>query len=140
MELTSNNEYLVLLQKTTELAIRVSSFDNSLQNNAIQTNQAIVNLRDELIRTNTELKGLVTNLSNTLAHTREVTEMQIARAIEENNKLLTEKFATSDELSLLSTKIDRLSTKIGVVGGSITIVAVCLAWLLEHPQLLQIFK
>ena len=132
-----SNDYVLLLQKTTELNVRVNNIETTIQNSSHHTNRALTDLRDELIRNTANVERIVENIAGAVAMSRESTEVKIARAIEDNNKLLTAKFASSEQLSGLVSKIDRLSTKITIVGGVITVIAMLLVWVVEHPQLLQ---
>lgn len=132
-----NNDYVLLLQKTTELNVRVNNIETTIQNSSHHTSRALTDLRDELIRNTTKVEGIIENIANAVNASHENTDVKIARAIEENNKLLTARFASSEQLTLLSSKIDKLSTKVSIVGAVITAIAVLLIWLMEHPQLLQ---
>lgn len=136
----NNTEYISLVQKTAELTIRVSNIETTMQNQALHTNRSLTDLRDELIRTSTEIKTIVSSLGSTVSSNRESLDSKISKAIEENNRLLDAKFASGNQVTILSTKIDKLSTKISIMGGSVVLLGAILAWLVEHPQFFSIFK
>lgn len=135
-----NSDYILLIQKTAELSVRVSNIENTVQNQAQHTNRSLSELRDELIRTATEIKTVVQSLGSTVSQNKDSIDTKITRAIEENNKLLEAKFASDTQVTVLSTKIDRLSTKITLIASGTVILVGILAWLVEHPQIFSLFK
>ena len=136
----NNDDYILLIQKTTELNVRVNNVETTIQNNAHQTQRALTELRDELIRTTAEVRSIMQRISDSAIDDRDQTDARIKAAIEENNILLQARFASSETLSNVSQKIDKLGTKMNIVGGVLFIVSAALIWILEHPQVLQIFR